>query len=246
MVYVAFCSLWQNRDRKKLELATMTYSCRMLQLLQGLFLVHKHSSTEWAIEAGRNGGIGRAMTQNQSFSRAISGAQACDTAGIQIWYIHLPIRAKLAIRAANLGERKGIEGHWPETSPYSTTKGEVNRRELQGSLIRGAHRTLYRGESWDKRVTNVNISDLHVSLTPPRGQSLWVQRVNTNHWPGVCLMLGHRLQRWPNIKPALDQYECLLVRGRGRWASVGIPRGGRSLTLNPLRARTINRNSQIY
>ena len=134
----------------------------------------------------------------------------------------------------------------PDTARcYSTTKGEVNRRELQGSLIRGAHRTLYRGESWDKRVTNVNISDLHVSLTPPRGQSLWVQRVNTNHWPSACLMLGHRLQRWPNIKPALDQYECLLVRGCGRWASVGIPRGGRSLTLNPLRARTINRNSQI-
>ena len=32
-----------------------------------------------------------------------------------------------------------------------------------------------------------------------------------SHWPNIGLMLAHRLQSWPNSKPALSQ--CLMFAG---------------------------------
>ena len=34
---------------------------------------------------------------------------------------------------------------------------------------------------------------------------------NTTHWNNVGLMLGHRLRRWPNIKPTL--FQCVVFAG---------------------------------
>ena len=36
---------------------------------------------------------------------------------------------------------------------------------------------------------------------------------STTHWNNVGLMLGHRLRRWPNIKPTL--FQCVVFAGMG-------------------------------